>query len=51
MDLESGLGLDAELAGMKPINTEYLMGHSTGINDSYYCPTENEIFQDYLRAI
>ena len=39
-----------ELSGMKPINTEYLMGHSTGINDSYYRPTENEIFQDYLRA-
>jgi hypothetical protein len=41
----------SELAGMKPINTEYLMGHSTGINDSYYRPTENEIFQDYLKAL
>lgn len=36
---------------MKPINMEYLMGHSTGINDSYYRPTENEVFQDYSRAV
>jgi hypothetical protein len=26
----------AEQAGMKPINTEILMGHSTGISDFYY---------------
>ena len=25
-----------ELSGMKPINIEILMGHSTGISDSYY---------------
>lgn len=40
-----------ELAGMKSINIENLMGHSTGISDSYYRPTEHEIFQDYLRAV
>ena len=38
----------AELAGMKPINIEILMGHSVGISDSYYRPTENELLQDYL---
>lgn len=40
-----------ELAGMKPINIETLMGHSTGINDSYYRPTEREILEDYLKAV
>ena len=35
---------------MKPINVEILMGHSTGISDSYYKPTETEMLQDYLRA-
>ena len=36
---------------MKPINVETLMGHSTGISDSYYRPNENELLKDYLRAI
>lgn len=36
---------------MKPINVETLMGHSTGISDSYYRPTEKELLQDYLKAI
>jgi len=40
----------AEQSGMKPINVELLMGHSVGISDSYYRPTENELLQDYLRA-
>ena len=31
---------------MKPIHIEILMGHSVGISDSYYRPTENELFQD-----
>src|SRR5215831_11494358 len=39
----------AEQAGMKPINVEILMGHSVGISDSYYRPTEKELLQDYLR--
>ena len=41
----------AELAGMKPINVETLMGHSTGISDSYYRPTEKNLLDDYLRAV
>jgi integrase len=40
-----------ELAGMKPINIENLMGHSTGISDSYYRPTENDLLQDYLLCV
>jgi integrase len=39
-----------ELAGMKPINIENLMGHSTGISDSYYRPTENDLLEDYLKC-
>ncbi len=36
---------------MKPINVEMLMGHSTGVSDSYYRPNDNELLQDYLNAI
>ena len=36
---------------MRPINVEMLMGHSTGISDSYYRPNENELLSDYLNAI
>jgi len=41
----------AEQAGMKPIHVEILMGHSTGISDSYYPPTENDLLQDYLNVV
>jgi hypothetical protein len=40
-----------ELAGMKSINIEKLMGHSIGISDSYYRATDNELLTDYLKAI
>ena len=40
-----------EIAGMKPINIEKLMGHSVGISDSYYRATEKELLDDYLKAI
>jgi len=36
---------------MRPINVETLMGHSTGISDSYYRPTEKELLEDYLKAL
>ena len=36
---------------MKPINVEILMGHSTGISDSYYRPTENDLLEDYLKVV
>jgi hypothetical protein len=40
-----------EIAGMKPINIEKLMNHSVGISDSYYRATENELLDDYIKAI
>jgi len=40
-----------EIAGMKPINIEKLMNHSTGISDSYYRATEMEVLDDYLKAV
>jgi hypothetical protein len=40
----------AEIGGMKPINVETLMGHSIGISDSYYRPTESELLEDYLKV-
>lgn len=40
-----------EQSGMRSINVETLMGHSIGISDSYYRATENEILDDYLKAI
>ena len=36
---------------MKPINVEKLMNHSVGISDSYYRATENEILDDYIKAM
>ncbi len=39
------------MAGMKPINVEVVMGHSTGISDSYYRATENDLVEDYLKAV
>jgi hypothetical protein len=40
-----------EISGMKSINIEKLMGHSIGISDSYYRATENELLEDYLKAV
>jgi len=40
-----------EQAGMKPINIETLLSHSVGISDHYYRPTENELLEDYLKAV
>lgn len=36
---------------MKSINIEILMGHSTGISDSYYRVIEDELLEDYLKAV
>ncbi|MGP8125350.1 MAG: hypothetical protein ACLQEQ_05690 [Nitrososphaerales archaeon] len=36
---------------MKPIAVETLMGHSTGISDSYYRPTEKELLEEYAKAV
>lgn len=40
-----------EIGGMKPINIEKLLSHSTGISDSYYRATEQELFDDYIKAM
>ena len=39
------------MGGMKPINIETLLNHSTGISDSYYRPTENDLLDDYLKVV
>ena len=36
---------------MRPINVEITMGHNIGISASYYKPTEQEVLEDYLRAV
>jgi hypothetical protein len=36
---------------MKSINIEILMGHSTDISDSYYRAIEDELLEDYLKAV
>ena len=43
--------MQCEIAGMKPINIEKLIGHSVGISDSYYRATEKELLDDYLKAV
>ena len=40
-----------ELAGMKPINVENLLGHSTGISDAYFRPTEHDLLRDFLKCV
>lgn len=40
-----------ENSGAKPIITEMLMGHSVGISDSYYRPSERDLLEDYLKAV
>jgi hypothetical protein len=36
---------------MRPANVEVLMGHSMGVSDSYYRPTEKQLLEDYLKAV
>lgn len=40
-----------EIAGMKPINIERLLNHTTGISDNYYRPTETQVLDDYLLVV
>jgi hypothetical protein len=40
-----------EISGMLPINVEMLLSHETGISDSYYRPTENDLLQSYLKTV
>jgi hypothetical protein len=32
-------------------NVEYIIGHSLGVAQSYYRPTEHELLTDYLKAV
>ncbi len=36
---------------MRPANVEILMGHDIGVSESYWRPTEQEVLQDYLKAV
>jgi predicted RNase H-like nuclease (RuvC/YqgF family) len=36
---------------MNRLNVEYLLGHPVGLNANYYKPTEQELLEDYLKAV
>jgi len=36
---------------MRPLNVELLMDHRTGVSDSYWRPTEQDLLEDYLKAV
>lgn len=36
---------------MKSINVELIMGHTLGVSNSYYKPSQREMLKDYLKAI
>jgi hypothetical protein len=36
---------------MGPINVEITMGHDVGLSESYYKPTQQEVLEDYLKAV
>ena len=38
-------------SNMKSINIELLMGHNIGVSGHYYKPTEQEVLQEYVKAI
>jgi hypothetical protein len=38
------------MAGMKPVNIQTLIAHSTDISNSYYRPIERDLLEDYLKV-
>jgi hypothetical protein len=36
---------------MKSLNVEILMGHDIGLADSYYKPSEQDLFEDYIKSV
>lgn len=38
-------------AGLKSVHKEMLLGHRTGLDENYYRPEEQELLQDYMKAI
>ena len=39
------------MESMKLLNVKILMGHDTGLEKSYYKPTEKDILEDYLKVV
>jgi integrase len=39
------------LKSMKLLNVKMLMGHDTGLEKSYYKPSEKELLEDYLKVV
>ena len=46
--LRKGFMSTCERAGMKSINVKMLMGHSIGVENSYYKPTDDDLLNDYM---
>jgi hypothetical protein len=40
-----------EAAGVKSIVVETLMGHSRGISDSYYRPSEKDLLEEHMKGV
>ena len=40
-----------EMSGVKPIITEMLMGHTIGVSGSYMKPTQDEMVNEYVKAV
>jgi hypothetical protein len=38
-------------ADLKPAIKEMFMGHSIGLDDHYFKPGENDVLQEYLKAV
>ena len=46
--LRKGFMSTCERTGMKSINVKMLMGHSIGVENSYYKPTDDDLMNDYM---
>ena len=46
--LRKGFMSTCERTGMKSINVKMLMGHSIGVENSYYKPTNDDLLNDYM---
>ena len=36
---------------MKSLHVEIFLGHDTGLNENYYRPSEEDLLNDYLKAL
>ena len=46
--LRKGFMSTCERTGMKSINVKMLLGHSIGVENSYYKPTDDDLLNDYM---